>query len=266
MANIKRKYGLKLSPTHGRQLFKVPAHIASIADVPDTDYSAEIPYVLNQGEKGTCVDHACGLAEAHVSFKQHPELGFQRPSCLFTSYNHRAKIGAIDDDPGSSGFDYCEEARINGVPPEALWPYDLSKWTVQPSPEVYDAGKKNQVIEFQHIPIISPAIAINLIRVALFVNKHGLPWGANIFADFEAPEVAESGCYYKTNGQDIQGGHETYIVGAYRNGVSIPFLRIQNSWGDWGKAGLNGLRGYVDIAESVFAQMIIEANVLTKTE
>jgi C1A family cysteine protease len=242
-------------------------HGICLADVPDTDVSKDIPYTFDQGQLGSCVFNACGVAAAHVDWKLHPDTGFVKLSRLAPYYDYRKAHSCINEDSGASGYDYCEIAKQLGLAPETLWPYDLKKFAVKPSRAYYAAAIQNQLLEFQHIPVTSKTTAINMIRAALHTNGFGVPVGIQVPADFESQSVMDSGDYFKSNLRNIQGGHEIYVVGSYRNGVKVPFVRILNSWGEGvGKKGLNGLRGYFDIAESVFAKILIEANVLTKTE
>lgn len=261
----KHIYNLKLSPVTNRKLFAVAPHI-DMAAIPDTDLSGDIPFIFDQGQLGSCVFNACGMAAAHVDYKLHPQTGFVKLSRLAPYYDYRKARGCISQDTGASGYEYCQIAKKYGIGPESLWPYDVAKFKLAPPKAYYAAAVQNQLLEFQQIPVGNKAVAINTIRAAVHLNGFGVPVGIQVPEDFESQAVADTGLYMKSNFRNIQGGHEVYLVGSYHN-VPQPYELILNSWGEnWGCKGRNNRRGFVKIATSVFSRLLIEANVLMKTE
>jgi|GEM_PF-991240 len=268
----KHIYNLKLSPVENRIPFKVAPHI-TLGKVPDTDVSKDIPFTENQLQIGSCVYNAGAMAAAQLDYHLHPDTGFVKLSRLAPYYYARKAMldkGEIDDintDSGSSGYDFCEIAKQYGLGPEELWPYDPAQFAVEPSQEYNAAAEKNQLLQFHQIPVASPKLAIELIRAALYQHGVGVMVGIKVYEDFEADAVMNTGDYLKSNFLNLLGGHEIYVVASLRETVKIPVVRILNSWGESvGKVGANGLRGFFDIAEDVFAKILLEANLLLKTE
>ncbi|MFA6102169.1 MAG: C1 family peptidase [Victivallaceae bacterium] len=243
----------------------VPRHI-DMANVPDTDVSKDIPYTLDQGQEGSCVFHACGVAMCHVDCKLHPATGFIKPAINAPYYQYRKKHNCVNQDTGASGYEYCQIVREYGLGPASLNPYGPATFKTPPSAAYMKAAIQNQLLEFQQIPVTDKAGAIATMRAALHANGFGLPIGIQVPADFESDAVARTGLYMKSNFKNIQGGHEVYYVGSYHN-VPEPYELLLNSWGDqWGCKGLNGLRGFVKVSTAVLMRILLEANVLTKTE
>jgi hypothetical protein len=246
-------------------------------EAPDTDFSKDIAFTYDQLDEGSCVFNACGMAVAHILWKDgQPFLPVSRNAPY---YYYRKSINQTSDDTGSSGYDYCGIVRQYGIAPETLWPYMTpdepgTTFATEPSDAYNAAARSDLLIGFYQIDVSDPTLAIDVIRGALHQQQHGLPIGIQVPASFMSDAMAQSGSYF--SGQDlgdIQGGHEVYVVGSYRDPAALramnapePFVRILNSWGDWGRKGLNGLRGYVDVGEPVLVQLINEANVISKMQ
>ena len=119
----------------------------------------------DKGSLGSCV--ACGV-DANVTFIQ-KKLGLpvNDPSELYEYYNGRRLMGTTWYDSGLYIRTGMDAAANDGTAREALWPYNVSRYREQPSPEAYDDGAKNQVLKRSLLGVnlleIKAALAANLI-------------------------------------------------------------------------------------------------------
>src|SRR5207244_288190 len=131
--------------THSRAI----RHYGWIPDVPDqrdhlyaapaqylkalpalTDLRAKCPPVYDQGELGSCTGNAIAAAFDFVRLLAGEEP--ITPSRLFIYYNERQMEGTINSDAGAMIRDGIKSVNHEGVCPEALWPYDIKRFTAKP--------------------------------------------------------------------------------------------------------------------------------------
>ena len=186
--------------------------------------------MYNQGELGACTSHASCAA---YQFDRN-SLGLPawptNPSRLFVYYNTRDLEGTVDQDSGGQIRDSVASVVSKGVCPEEEWPYDITRFTVKPSDQIYTDAAAHKAIQYQSLNQ-----SAFMIKGALAM-KHPVVFGFSVYEAFEGEDVANTGILnMPTNSEECVGGHAVLIVGY--DDVASRFL-VRNSWGsDWGQAG-----------------------------
>jgi C1A family cysteine protease len=213
-------------PDHRDIKFKIVAPHELPAKI---DLRSQMPPVYNQGELGSCTANALGAAFQFEQMKQGKQSFI--PSRLFIYYNEREMEGTINEDTGAMIRDGIKTMVKDGVCPETMWQYIISKFTVKPSADCYEEALKNQVLQYFRI---SPH--------TLYEVKHcladGYPvvFGFMIYESMMTTEVSRTGIVPIPNKRETPiGGHAVMAVG-YDD--SRECLIVRNSWGaDWGIGG-----------------------------
>jgi C1A family cysteine protease len=196
------------------------------------------PPVYDQRNLGSCTGNGIGFCYEYDLIKQ--GLPVFMPSRLYIYYNERLMEGDVAQDDGAQIRDGIQTIATNGVCSEDVWPYDESKFAVQPPPEAYAQGKLHTAVNYYRVNVL-----LNDIKTAL-CNGYPIVCGITIFDSFESQAVAESGdAPMPGPSEQMLGGHCVAIVG-YDDAAQRIILR--NSWGDgWGKNGYFTLPyGYIN--------------------
>ena len=184
--------------------------------------------VENQGQLGSCTANALvGNLEFLEVKAGHPVKDMSR---LFIYYNERAMEGTITEDAGAAIRDGVKSLVKIGSCTEALWPYDISKFTDKPTPACFKQARSNQLISYHRI------IGLQQMRQCL-AEGYPFVFGFSVYEGFESPKVAKTGRLDMPKPKEKQiGGHAVLAVGYDDKAKRI---LVRNSWGtDW------GLRGY----------------------
>jgi C1A family cysteine protease len=240
ISTIGRKYGyrrgLKIAPRvrFAARMGAAPASLPPSVDLRDTPF---MPPVYDQGQLGSCTANAIASAIQFIVRKQGlPDI---MPSRLFIYYNERAMEGTVDQDAGAIGGDGIDSTETLGIASESLWPYDISKFAVKPTPDVYAAalGLKTATKE-----VLNPQLnGLQEVKYALS-QKIPVPFGMTLFRSFESTFTAQDGVYEPSYSEAVVGGHETKLVGyddnyRFPSGTKGCFI-VKNSWGEsWGELG-----------------------------
>ena len=152
------------------------------------------------------------------------------PSRLFIYYNERAMEGTTSSDSGAQIRDGIKTVSAQGACTESEWPYDITKFAVQPPANCYQDAPQNRALAYQRL-----SHTLNLMRGCL---ASGFPFvfGMTVYESFESQAVAQSGQVPMPapNEQSV-GGHAVLAVG-YDDTQQV-FL-VRNSWGSgWGMQG-----------------------------
>ena len=163
--------------------------------------------------------HKQGLSDLH-------------PARLQVYYDSRFLEGTVDSDAGAMLRDVLRVLANTGVAPEELWPYDISKFTQKPTPDVYTAAKQHLAIKYQAVDQTTNAMKSCLAAGFQFV------FGFSVYESFESDTVAHSGVVpLPTTNERLLGGHAVRAVG-YDDNLYGGVIITANSWGTgWGDKG-----------------------------
>lgn len=203
---------------------------------PSVDLRPLCPPVEDQLDLGSCSSNAGAGAVWFDMLKQ--KLQAFAPSRLFIYFNERLAQGDTQDDTGSSLTECVDVLAKYGVCPETEWPYDITKFAVQPPNQCYMDGLKDRAIQYSKVAneIIPSVMKLCLAQGDPFI------FGFTVYESFESEEVATTGIVpmpaRDAEGnitEQVVGGHAVMCVG-YDDSKKM-FL-VRNSWGsDWGLGG-----------------------------
>jgi C1A family cysteine protease len=225
---LKHRYGWRPSrPDHRDHIYN--ATLEHIASLPaSADLRSQCPPVYDQGELGSCTANAIAAAIEFDRMKQ--GLPDFVPSRLFVYYNERAMEGTVDSDSGAAIRDGIKSVNRQGACSETEWPYDISKFTVKPSPQCYKDALLDKALKYQSV-----SRNLNQMKSCL---ASGLPFvfGFTVYESFESDEVARTGIVpMPQSDEQVLGGHAVIAVG-YQDAQQCFIVR--NSWSDqWGDNG-----------------------------
>ena len=123
----------------------------------------------------------------------------------------------------------------SGVPPEDVWPYDISKCHDEPPPEVYAAAKPIAPIRYIRIDPPHPVEAVKEVLAS------GFPVSFGFFVEYDQELAAATGIVDLTpggyGGTETPADHAGLIVG-YDDNDDLGRFKVRNSsgstWGDHG--------------------------------
>lgn len=234
-----KRYGWKPDPPDPRDkkmLVRTMAHLPSSADLRD-----KMPPVYDQGDLGSCTANA--IAGAH-EYNQKVQLQTAfTPSRLAIYYDERVIEGTVQADAGAFIRDGMKVVSTQGAASEALWPYDISRYTMQPPQSFYEEARKHACIQYAAVPRSLGAFK-TLLAAA---DPDPIVFGFSVPENFESQECARDGMLFLPGSREpMLGGHAVLIVGYDDN---IVFKRsgyrtsnggflVRNSWGPgWGIGG-----------------------------
>lgn len=184
--------------------------------------------VWDQGNLGSCTAFAI-LSSIHYYA---PEI---KPSTLFQYYNERFEDGDINGDNGSTISQAAHCLSKYGYCSIETWPYDITQFTVKPSPQSYEQGLQNikalaKIFEFESINYCQQTIIQCLSRNSPIVL------GISVYESFESPTVAKTGQVpMPMPNEQLLGGHAVSLVGY---DLTTRKWKLRNSWGaNWGDDG-----------------------------
>lgn len=182
------------------------------------------PPIQNQGSLGSCVAWACVRAYRFVQRKQQsPDFD---GSELFTYYNARAYQGWQNQDSGSYLRDGIKALVDYGNADEAIWPYQIQRFTEKPPLAAYVNATQHQATRYLTVPNVLEQVK------AVIASGYPVVFGIPIYQNF--PQGSGVEMIPDPVGQVI-GGHAMTIVG-YDD--QVPGFLLANSWGtNWGREG-----------------------------
>ena len=219
-------------PDHRDHSFAVAAHVIEKISA-NVDLRGQCPDVYDQGQLGSCT--ACAIAGA-IEFDKLKQgmTHVTTPSRLFIYYNERVMEGTVNSDSGAQIRDGIKSVATQGDCSESdggsAWPYDTSKFAVQPPQSCYDDAVKHRAVLYQ-------SVDQNLADMkGCLASGYPFVFGFTVYASFETDEVARTGNVPMPGfGENPVGGHAVLAVG-YDDEDRLFICR--NSWSDkWGDAG-----------------------------
>lgn len=196
-----------------------------------------VPPVYDQGNLGSCVSNAeCAALSTLFRISRGRHIAASR---LFMYFNARAidaNLGLLDhsdlvEDTGLYTGDGFLSTATYGYVLETAHPYDISKFDLLPSRQVYkNALSRTVVVQYEFVPK-----NLNTIKSWLRLNKP-VVFGFDVYDSFYSDSTTNTGVVNLPEDDDtFLGGHEVMLVG-YNDSTSR--FEFMNSWGtDWGNNG-----------------------------
>jgi C1A family cysteine protease len=215
-------------PDQRDHLFAAPPAVMSVLPA-SVDLRPGCPPVYDQGHLGSCTGNAIAAALQFDQIKEKLAQPFT-PSRLFIYYNERVVEGTVQSDSGAMLRDGIKTVAAQGACPEDDWPYDISKFTDQPSATAYADAKKHPAIAYQRV--------VQDLTQMKGCLASGYPFvlGFTVYDSFKSPDVASTGhAPLPSPSEHELGGHAVLCVG-YDDAQQ--WWIVRNSWGPgWGMAG-----------------------------
>ncbi len=187
------------------------------------------PAVYDQGELGSCTANAIAAAIEFDQIKQKEADRFT-PSRLFIYYQERMMEHTVKEDAGAMLRDGIKSVAKGGAPPEADWPYVISKFAQRPPNKAYADAPLGRAVQYRRVPQ-----TLSQTRGCL---AEGYPFviGFAVYESFESDAVMRTGkAPMPAKTEKLLGGHAVLVVGY--DDASKRFL-VRNSWGTrWAMAG-----------------------------
>jgi C1A family cysteine protease len=220
-------------PDHRDHLFNLEEPVLAAHRLPaSVDLTPHCPPVYDQGQLGSCTGNGISAVLEYDEILQGE--GTVTPSRLQLYYDERELEGTVDQDSGAQIRDGIKCAATNGVAPESLWPYDISKFAEKPPASVYTEAAKHKAVSYQRI-----------VPGAGAPFRTALASGRPVVFGFAVPESFEDGSWDPASdaplplpgpAEGFVGGHCVVAVG-YRSSPTLQ-IRVRNSWSaSWGDNG-----------------------------
>jgi C1A family cysteine protease len=183
--------------------------------------------VESQDSLGSCSANAITNAYELCVNRMYPEY-FTHLSRLFIYYNTRLEHGIVEEDEGMFLRDGMKSLTRYGVCCEDLWPYDITKFNIEPSEEAYEDAKKRRILRYQKL------ISTYYITEVLNNNKP-VVFGMTIYDSFMNLNERISTVSFPSRKEKSMGGHAMCMVGY---DLKKRLFLAKNSFGtDWGEDG-----------------------------
>lgn len=225
------KYGCKRDAADFRDKIMKLGAAPSFDGLPaKVDLRAHCSPVEDQSTLGSCTANASVGALEYLEIKNGlvgPK--FENFSRLYVYYNTRVIEKTVNEDSGASIRNAVKSIVTWGSCDETKWPYDISKFTVQPPKQCYDEGKKHRVMEYHRLENLPDMLKC-------LADGYPFIFGFSVYSAFEGQEVATTGILNLPQpNETFMGGHAVLAVGYDLDAKTV---LIRNSWGtNWGQQG-----------------------------
>ena len=106
---------------------------------------------MSQGNLGSCTANSVSCAVRYdLITKGFDDISFSR---LQLYYDSRALENTVKSDAGAQIRDVVKTLAKKGIASEELWPYDESKFDVQPPPEVYSDAFQHRALLYERVQV-----------------------------------------------------------------------------------------------------------------
>lgn len=202
--------------------------------------------VEDQGQLGSCTANACvGLVE----YMERRASGQHTEGSRLFIYKATRKLLGWTGDTGAHLRTTMKALVCFGVPPENVWPYEVSTFDQEPDPFMYAFAANTKAINYLRLDAPGGAADQTLSNIKNAVARgYAVMFGFSVYSCLTTdPDIP-----YPTATDAMSGGHAVLIVGyddarpccqgASREKAGKGALRIRNSWGpDWGDGGYGWL-------------------------
>jgi C1A family cysteine protease len=183
--------------------------------------------VESQDDLGSCSANAITNAYELCVNRMYSEY-FTHLSRLFIYYNTRLDHGIVEEDEGMFLRDGMKSLSKYGVCSEELWPYDITKFTEQPTEECYEDAKKRKILKYQKL------ISTYYIAQVLNYNKP-VVFGMQIYESFMDLNDRISTVSFPSRKEKTLGGHAMCMVGYdLKERLFLAKNSFGTTWGDNG--------------------------------
>jgi len=195
--------------------------------------------IEDQGQLGSCTANAAaGLLE----YFENKAFGkYTNASRLFI-YKATRNLLRWQGDTGAYLRSTMQSLAYFGAPEELYWPYDITKFDVEPSAFCYAFAENYKALTYYRLDPPGTALAQVLANVKNNLIN-GLPsmFGFTVYSSISnSPEIP-----FPKTGDQVAGGHAIMAVGFnddHPTNTDKGALLIRNSWGtSWGTAGYGWL-------------------------
>lgn len=207
--------------------------------------------IEDQGALGSCTANAAvGLMEyfERRAFGRHLDA-----SRLFLYKVERNLLGWTGD-TGAYLRTAMEAMVLFGSPPERYWPYDTTRYDVEPPAFCYAFGSNYQALKYFRLDPNAATSSQVLHNIKTFVAG-GFPsmFGFPVYTEFDYP-LPGALIAYPTPTSHYRGGHAIVACGyddSLQIGADKGALLVRNSWGTgWGASGY-GWMSYKYVTEGL---------------
>ena len=192
------------------------------------DLRDKFPTIYNQDKLGCCCANA--IASVYEYNLNISEKKIFKPSRLFIYFNEREIENTIDSDSGSSIRNGIQAIKKFGIIPEKYWPYNINKFNLKPSNNIYSIASKNKSIKYSRVNQ-----NIDDIRQVL-ENNIPIIFGFNVYESFENEETRSTGMMSLPNRNEKFLGGQIVVAVGYNDSLKIIIVRNSRGikWGDKG--------------------------------
>lgn len=212
---------------------KVPARIDLRMKDPVTgDALDAMPPVYDQGNLGSCTANA--VAGAFEYEQRRERLTDYAPSRLAIYYWEREIIGTTQYDSGAYVRDGFTVVNKIGAPDEALWAYDIGRFTTRPQEGVYTNAAHHRTLTYARIPT-----GVQSYCKQALATGTPITFGFTVYTSFFDTPASGVVKVPDIEREHVEGGHAVVMVGYEKlRARGIYYAIVRNSWGpDWGDMG-----------------------------
>lgn len=221
----KRYYGWKPQAPDRRDLRFLPPRKVLEALPPRVDLTPQMGPVLDQGQLGSCGPNS--VASLIMFDQAEQKMAVRCISRLLTYWFTRQLMGTQQEDSGVDNRTMLKALAQKGFTVEEMWPYDVSKFRVQPPEAAISAAAGAKITHYAAV-----RQELDIMRGTLAARRPFL-FGFTVYESFESDSVAKTGKVPLPGpGERSVGGHDVVLCGY--DDVLQEFL-LKNSWNGWGE-------------------------------